>query len=644
MQINNWSELVANKRLSKTVKNQDNDLIILGTYVPGGLKRQDPWQAYTMTVADLAAAIGGGGGGSASFIFAPQGVMKINNVSVPVTVTSGDTVSFNVPNIPNNLIWQGEWNSATDYVVGDAVYYVDTTPNPDVYRTYVAIADNLNQTPPTSTEFDSYWAMLGTQGPSGTNLGDISGTLPVQFDNITGVISMDAANGSTDGYLTSADWTAFNNKVPPNRTIAGASPLSVSSGGTLYQNLVMSIANAAADGATKGAAAFTASDFNASAGVVSIDYTNGQKANTTQPGFLTAQNWNDFNDKQGAITGAATTVTTSDLTADRAVISNGSGKIAASTATSTEVGYLSGVTSAIQTQLNSKQDTLVSGTTLRTVGGQTLLGTGDVGILGVTYGGTGLDSYTTGDLLYASGSATIGKLADVAIGNVLLSGGIGAAPTWGQVDLSTSVTGDLPVTNLNGGTSASNTTFWRGDGTWATPSGSGPVVIAKSTSLGNTVFNTGNETVSASVSIPPNTFVDGDIIDIEVMFGSTANNGLGAPATRVAVKINTTNSLGGSPIQVHQFGNGTLTTSNNCIVRFRLGVRTAASATTKFNVSTTGNIDLTGQSTLGAALLPTGSLIAPDWTLQQYILFTINLPISAVNVSNSVITYMITKY
>lgn len=70
-----------------------------------------------------------------------------------------------------------------------------------------------------------------------------------------------------------------------------------------------------------------------------------------------------LNGKQATITGAATTVTSSDLTADRAVISDGSGKIAVSAATSTEVGYLSGVTSAIQTQINSKQATITGAAT-----------------------------------------------------------------------------------------------------------------------------------------------------------------------------------------------------------------------------------------------------------------------------------------
>jgi len=57
------------------------------------------------------------------------------------------------------------------------------------------------------------------------------------------------------------------------------------------------------------------------------------------------------------LTGAATTINDTDLTANRAVIANASGKVAVSTVTDTELGYVSGVTSAIQTQLNGKSDT-----------------------------------------------------------------------------------------------------------------------------------------------------------------------------------------------------------------------------------------------------------------------------------------------
>lgn len=72
------------------------------------------------------------------------------------------------------------------------------------------------------------------------------------------------------------------------------------------------------------------------------------------------------------------------------------------------------------------------------------------GSFGVASGGTGITSYAIGDLLYASGTTTLSKLADVATGNVLISGGVSTAPSWGKVGLTTHVTGTLAVSN--GGT------------------------------------------------------------------------------------------------------------------------------------------------------------------------------------------------
>jgi hypothetical protein len=71
----------------------------------------------------------------------------------------------------------------------------------------------------------------------------------------------------------------------------------------------------------------------------------------------------DLAGKQATITGAASSITAADLTVSRALQSNASGKVEVSTVTSTELGYLSGATSAIQTQLNGKEPSITAGTT-----------------------------------------------------------------------------------------------------------------------------------------------------------------------------------------------------------------------------------------------------------------------------------------
>ena len=173
---------------------------------------------------------------------------------------------------------------------------------------------------------------------------------------------------------------------------------------------------------------------------------------------------------QAAITGGASSIVTSNLTATRALVSDGSGKVAVSVVTSTELGYLTGVSSAIQTQLNTKQpldatltalagsvtapDTMIyfsgldtAAVTSLTAYGRTLIGSADASAARTSLGlviGADVQAYDADLGAIATLSGTTGFLKKTA------------ANTW-SLDTNTYLTGNQTIT-LSGDVTGSGAT------------------------------------------------------------------------------------------------------------------------------------------------------------------------------------------
>jgi hypothetical protein len=137
------------------------------------------------------------------------------------------------------------------------------------------------------------------------------------------------------------------------------------------------------------------------------------------------------------------------------------------------------------------------------------------GVLPAINGGTGQSSYAVGDILYASTTTALSKLPDIATGNALISGGVGVAPSYGKIGLTTHVSGILPI--ANGGTGSGTQNF---------------VDLTNVQSIGGAKTFTSNITISATPSAPTDAATVGYV--------TTAIAGLRKGSVRVATTANGT--------------------------------------------------------------------------------------------------------
>jgi len=221
-------------------------------------------------------------------------------------------------------------------------------------------------------------------------------------------------------------------------------------------------------------------------------------------------------------------------------------------------------------------------------------GTWNGSAIAAVYGGTGQTSYAVGDLVYANTTTTLAKLADVAVGNALISGGLNAAPSYGKIGLATHVSGTLPV--ANGGTGATDAAGIR-TAAGATTVGGNVFTLTNPSAITFPRFNADN-TVSA---------LDAATFRTAIGAGTGAGTVTGVTGTAPVVSSGGTApaiSMAAASSGVNGYMTGTYATKLDGIAAgAQPGTVTSVSGTgTVSGLTLTGTVTSSGSLTLGGAI------------------------------------------
>ena len=254
---------------------------------------------------------------------------------------------------------------------------------------------------------------LSATGSGGT-VTSVTGTAPVvSSGGATPAISMPAATTSVSGYLTSTDWTTFNNKSNTNGTVTSVAAITLGTTGTDLSSTV-------ATGTTTP--------------VITLQV---PTASATNRGALSSTDWSTFNNKGSG--------TVTSVTGTAPVVSSGGATpaISMAAATTSVNGYL---TSTDWTTFNNKTSNTGTVTSI----GQTFTG-GLISVAGSPVTTTGTLALTvagtSGGIPYFSSGTTWATSAALAANSLMQGGGAGVAP-------STITTGTGVITALGVNTNA----------------------------------------------------------------------------------------------------------------------------------------------------------------------------------------------